>query len=357
LLLGYRLKEEVLAVVPHRQWVFTIPKRLRIYFRYDRKLLGRLCRAAYESVFEVLQDKVGDDGVIPAMVAAIQTFGDLIHWHAHVHAIIAEGVFTPSGYFVRMADMDMPRIIDRWKDKVFDLLIRAEKIGEDVLENMRQWEHSGFSIDNSVRLEADDHEGMRHLVEYIARCPFSLARMIRVKDDGTVIYRAGKAKCLPFPVLGNEALKAGTARNFEVFDPLEFLAEVTQHIPNRGEHQIRYYGWYSNKKRGMRQSKKAVAVAGLSEPDSAFRKKCRMTWAALIKCVYEVDPLKCPKCGGEMKIVSFIEEDAVIRKILRHCGLWKEPMPRPPPAAKSLGPPETDRGPILDYAFFERNCA
>jgi len=41
LLLAHRLKDEVLAVVPHRQWVFTIPKRLRVYFRYDRKLLGK----------------------------------------------------------------------------------------------------------------------------------------------------------------------------------------------------------------------------------------------------------------------------------------------------------------------------
>ena len=42
------------------------------------------------------------------------------------------------------------------------------------------------------------------------------------------------------------------SRNFQVFDPLDFLAEVTQHIPNTGEHTIRYYGWYSNKSRGMR---------------------------------------------------------------------------------------------------------
>jgi len=43
-----------------------------------------------------------------------------------------------------------------------------------------------------------------------------------------------------------------------VFDPLDFLAEVTQHIPNKGEHQIRYYGWYSNKKRGMQEKKVAL---------------------------------------------------------------------------------------------------
>ncbi len=54
----------------------------------------------------------------------------------------------------------------------------------------------------------------------------------------------------------------------------------------------------------------------------------------LIKRVYEVDPLACPKCGGVMKVVAFIEppQGAVIEKILRHCGLWHPSTPRPPPA-------------------------
>ena len=43
---------------------------------------------------------------------------------------------------------------------------------------------------------------------------------------------------------------------------------------------------------------------------------------ALIKQVYETDPLSCPKCGSEMKLIAFIQPDqgAVIEKILRHCG-------------------------------------
>jgi hypothetical protein len=67
---------------------------------------------------------------------------------------------------------------------------------------------------------------------------------------------------------------AGIPRNFEVFDPLDFLAEVTQHIPNKGEHQIRYYGWYSNRNRGLREKdKKSVVLPGIPEPDNAFRRK------------------------------------------------------------------------------------
>ena len=39
-----------------------------------------------------------------------------------------------------------------------------------------------------------------------------------------------------------------------------YLAEFTQHIPPKGAHLIRYYGWYSNKARGMRR-KAAEQVA------------------------------------------------------------------------------------------------
>ena len=105
-------------------------------------------------------------------------------------------------------------------------------------------------------------------------------------------------------------------RNYEIYDPLDFLAEVTQHIPNKGEHQVRYYGWYSNKKRGLHQKTGVAVNSPQAESDTAFLRKCRLTWAALIKCVYEVDPLKCPKCGGEMRIVAFIEEKTLIEKII-----------------------------------------
>jgi hypothetical protein len=280
----------------------------------------------------------------------------LIHWHSHIHAIVAEGVFTENGHFIYIPDIWKHRAAELWRERVFGLLLDEMKINETVTASMRGWKHSGFSVDNFVRIQAGDKAGMQRLVEYVARCPFSLARMVSLTKDGNILYRAAHPNCLPFPLSGDVSLMAGIPRNFEVYDPLDFLAEVTQHIPNKGEHQIRYYGWYSNKKRGMREDKKSVAVAGQAEPDTPFKKKCRVTWAALIKAVYEVDPLKCPKCGGTMRIVGFIEEPAVIEKILRHCQLWKE-APRPPPVVPT-GPtrPSVGNGPSLDYTFFEQNC-
>jgi len=272
-----------------------------------------------------------------------------------VHTIVSEGVFTETGDFIALPYVWKHRAIEIWQDKVFELLLNEHRITIEVVASMRGWKHSGFGVDNSVRIESGDKEGMQRLVEYISRCPFSLARMITVTRDGKILYRASKAKCLPFPITGNEDLLAGMRRNYEMFDPLDFLAEVTQHIPNKGEHQIRYYGWYSNKKRGMKaKAQKAVAVAGLPEPDTALSQKRRMTWAALIKQVYEVDPLKCPTCGGTMKIISFIDQDEVIRKILQHCKLWKEPPLRAPPV--EIPAPAVLAERALEYGYFEKTC-
>src|SRR4030042_3209668 len=171
LLLAYRLKDEVLAQVPHRQWVFTIPKRLRVYFRYDRKLLGKLCRAAYDTVCVVFRLEFGGDSGVPAMVGAVQTFGDLIHWHSHIHAIVPDGVFTESGFFVSIPDIWKHRAVEIWQDRVFSLLLDEHKITAEIAGNMRGWEHPGFAVDNSVRINAGDHAGMQRLVEYVARSP------------------------------------------------------------------------------------------------------------------------------------------------------------------------------------------
>ena len=53
----------------------------------------------------------------------------------------------------------------------------------------------------------------------------------------------------------------------------------------------------------------------------------------LIKRIYQAGPLLCPKCGGAMKIIAFIEahQGNVIHKILEHCGLWEDPPSRGPP--------------------------
>ena len=45
---------------------------------------------------------------------------------------------------------------------------------------------------------------------------------------------------------------------------------------------------------------------------------CRSAWAKLIAKVYETDPLVCPRCGSEMRLIAIITDPAEVIKILRH---------------------------------------
>jgi hypothetical protein len=55
-------------------------------------------------------------------------------------------------------------------------------------------------------------------------------------------------------------------------------------------------------------------------------------WAEMIRKVYEVDPLLCPSCGGQMRITTFIEEPKIIDRIIAHLELTFE-AERPPPSS------------------------
>ena len=164
-----------------------------------------------------------------------------------------------------MPEFDLDRLRAGWQEAVFALYLAEGKIEPEAVENMRAWPHSGFSVDQSVYLPAHDRAGIERLVQYMTRCPFSVARLVKVAKSGQVIYRAEKDACRAFPEPQGDGLAPGPKRNFQVLGPLEFLAEFTQHIPPTGAHLIRYYGWYSNKARGMRH-KAAEQAATANSP-------------------------------------------------------------------------------------------
>ncbi len=116
----------------------------------------------------------------------------------------------------------------------------------------------------------------------------------------------------------------------ESLDVAEFLARVLMHIPEPRRHLVRYYGWYSNVSRGKRRLREEAAESACPSGDGqapSVRAKedqgpdaraLRRSWAKLTKRIYEVDPLVCPSCGSEMKVIAFITEHEVVDKILSH---------------------------------------
>ena len=116
----------------------------------------------------------------------------------------------------------------------------------------------------------------------------------------------------------------------ETMDYLEFIARVTSHIPDKGQVTVRYYGLYANAHRGkVRKAEKGQPKLPIVEEECP--RSPRRGWAAMIRKVYEVDPMVCPKCGGTMKIIAFITEFGAVDRIIDHLKLRFAAV-KPPPS-------------------------
>ena len=335
---GDFLNDNILYPIPHRQYVFTMPIRLRLYFKHDRQLLSKLCRCAYESLLEFFRITTGMDDGVPGMVMTIHTFGDYPDkYHPHIHALVSNGLFTKKGMFYVTPDVDTKPLLEIFQAKLLKMLKKEGKINDAIIDNILSWRHSGFSIDNGRPVARDDGQGKIAIAQYIIRNSFSLEKLVYNEDTGMVIYHSkmtyGKEK-----------------KNFKVYTAEEFIAAITQHIPEKSFQMVRYYGFYSSKARGIRH-KHGIYRPG-DEPeieitsdieviDVSEYKPLRIpskTWRECIKKIWDQDPLCCPNCGGTMRLISFITESKIIRKILKHLGLWKHKPSRDPPAATSDAP-------------------
>ncbi len=327
---GEWLCMDVLKKIPHRHFVFSIPKILRRYFLYDRKLLAALSRSAWESLKLFMQQAVPEKEPIPGAVIAIQTFGDFLGFNPHCHILMTDGCFYGNKGMFRVAPpLEIKKLEAIFRHKVFRMLLKKGKITEEMVRMLNTWRHSGFNVFCGNRISPKDDAAMENLARYIIRASFSQERMKYLRQEGTVVYTAKDKK---------------TSKSFPA---LEWLAAMCSHIPNRGEQMVRYYGYYSNVARGKRKKEESDdLVPCIIEPqgnEKAFRKN----WARLIQKIYEVEPLVCPKCKGTMRIISFIEDPQVIREILTHLGLWLV-RSRPPP--KIHDPPYIEYAPADDLA-------
>jgi len=102
------------------------------------------------------------------------------------------------------------------------------------------------------------------------------------------------------------------------FPPLDLIHALAEQIPDKGQHLVRYYGAYSNRARRLHAAEEEGGGPGgredPREKDSEFAKARRRSWARLLRRILEMDPLSCPQCGAEMRIVSGITDLGAARK-------------------------------------------
>jgi len=221
-------------------------------------------------------------------------------------------------------DIDLKKLELLFRHKVFTMLRREGKIDDALIKKLVGWRHSGCSIHHQVRIDGRDQDGREKLAQSILRAPFSQEKMRYHPKSRTVIYRSKMHRILK--------------RNFEVFPVRDWIAAVTAHIPNKGDHVLRYYGWISNVNWGKRKKAEESAQQGspagtVESPPPPGSSVFKQRWAELIKKVYAADPLVCPRCEGTMRIIACIEQPEVIETILTHLGLWPHPSHAPPDGA------------------------
>jgi hypothetical protein len=125
---------------------------------------------------------------------------------------------------------------------------------------------------------------------------------------------------------------------------------LMNHIPDKYEHLVRYYGYYSNRSRGARRlvenCNDVAESIRIDEPPADNRRKAN--WARLIQKVYEVDPLKCARRGSTMRIIALIDDAGVIERILRHLSVWN---PQPENSSPAGPDPHWPNGETIPLTY------
>ncbi len=148
-------------------------------------------------------------------------------------AIDADGTFVP------WPAHDTAALTEAFRRAVLRCFVRRGVFEREDAEAMLAWPHSGFHVHDAVLVPDGDVAFALRLARYCARNPVALDRLEYDASARQVRYRSDKS----------DGPTAGT----DTVDPLEFLARVMAHVPNKHQVMTRYYGYYANRVRGARR--------------------------------------------------------------------------------------------------------
>jgi hypothetical protein len=163
-----------------------------------------------------------------------------------------------------------------------------------------------FSLHANVRVAANDRDGLEHLARYLARPPIATDRLTAL-SDGRVALRFKRR------------FSDGTAA--VVFTPFELIERLLPLVPRPHKHTIRFHGILAPAA-GYRSAVVPVSTAEAPPKRQPPERPTpyRLPWADLLRRVFLLDLLECPRCHGRMRIVAAVTEPAAVEKILQHLG-------------------------------------
>jgi hypothetical protein len=406
------LLDHVFPDVPIRQWVLSLPYRLRYQLAWDHDLCRAVAGVALRAVLGWLRRRARLDGVRDGRggaVVVIQRFGGSANCNVHLHALALDGVFAKreTGGLVfhpasPVTDLDVAEVLATIEPGILRLLDRRGRGADDeavdplaeespVLAGLAAASVQGRVALGGTRGARVSRLGNREDPGEEEEEPFSAARG-HARSNGFDLHAgrvvpAGQRGQLEQvcayvlrPTVAQERLSVtpggqvllrfrqpwrdGTTHL--VFDPVEFLGRLAVLIPRPRINLILYHGVLAPRAAWRSAIVPSLAVPGgevtarvadatPADAEAVARRRARgQTWAALMARTFGLDVLACPRCGGRLRLVALIEQRAVIDRILRHLGLPTEtPAPRParaPPTGR--GRSDAPRGdedlPVID---------
>jgi hypothetical protein len=197
------LADHVIPPVPVRQWVISVPKRLRSFLADRPAAVAALTKIFLDEIDRFLCAAAGVtiDADAPAAtrprlgaVSFLHRFGSALNRHVHLHACATDGVFMPTGDGAGCAapppflpvrpitHADLATLTERVRCRVVRWFRMQWLLDATAVADMLAWENSGGSVDASVRISIIDRDmpsffqSLEHLLRYCARPPFALAR-------------------------------------------------------------------------------------------------------------------------------------------------------------------------------------
>ena len=199
-------------------------------------------------------------------------------------------------------------------------------LGHVASRGPRQAQLDGFDLHANVWVPPNDRARLEQLCRYLLRPPLAQDRVQR-RADGRVL------------VTLKTVWRDGTSHL--LFEPIEFMEKLAAIIPRSAVNLVLYHGvlapharWRSHVVRYGRPAPDVNAREREASPRAAGTPGAG-TWAALMRRVFDLDVLACPRCGGRLRLIATVEDPAVVSKILAHLGLLHptdSPGPAPPSA-------------------------
>jgi len=348
--------DDVLPRVQFRQWVLSVPKRVRWHLYHKPEvvsgLLGVFLRAVETTVRQ--RSPNAPAGARFGAVAFVHRFGSYLNSHIHYHVLVTDGVFSAGeddqAEFhpaLDLDDDDFLSVQQKMRKRGLRWLHRHGHLDDMAVHTMDSADHAGgWSVNASVTIPNWDRHGLERLVRYCARPPLSQERLGRLNDE-TLVYSLRKPT-----VDGRTEL---------VFTPLELLDRLSKLITPPRVHKHRYCGVLAPNAKLRRAVIESAGPSGATlqllteardkmdlgrqdpsedKPRGRVRQAAARCWAMLLARIYECLPLTCENCGQPMRLIAFIIEPPVVEKILTHIG---EPT-EAPAVLPARAPPQVEMG-------------